>query len=188
MTPEQVDSCLQTLFQNGQVTHPSEDTWQVEIEQVRVLVILSPDLQWLRLLVPVVPQPEAEPFLGELLELNFDHTQHLSYALYQNVLWITFRHAMVTLIERDFKLAIARALELHQEGLNHCFELFTSRKTEEIAIAAKRQGQTLESTLQNLTRLYQEGVMGGLGQTEEERDRFLAAWKGKLEQVWDTID
>ncbi|NJL01164.1 MAG: hypothetical protein HC910_11615 [Spirulinaceae cyanobacterium SM2_1_0] len=188
MTPPEITSTLTALFPMAVVQQPSADTWQVEAPAWRLLVILSEDGSWLRLLLPLVPLSAAQPYLTEFLTENFDFTQEARYAIAQDVLWGVYQHSFPTLTAADFQRAIARLLHLHETGLERGFQQQSDRRLRQIVQAAKQQGQTQAMTLQNLDRFYQEGLLGGLEQTTEERDRTLAAWRDRLASLWDQVE
>lgn len=158
--------------------------WQVETPIYRLLVLLSEDQSWLRMMVPVAPESEAEPFFRELLYSNFDDTGEVRYGLYQSTLWVVFQHALSSLTEEDFAGAIANLTNLQQRGLNDCFDQYADQQVSLIVKAAKQQNLSLEATLQNLDRFYQEGVMGDLDTTPEVREATLTAWRNRLERLW----
>lgn len=184
MKPEEVTQYLAELFTQGAIQQSSPESWQVEVETMRLLVLLSDDRSWLRILAPLASAEEAQPFLEQLLEANFDLTQETRYALQQGALWGMFQHSFNTLTEEDFKSAIARLVVLHQQGLSGSFNQFVELRIQQIIQAAKQQGQSLETTLQNLDRFYEEGLMGDMGQGAAAREEVLAAWRYQLERLW----
>ncbi len=72
--------------------------------------------------------------------------------------------------------------------MSHCFDQYVDKQVIYIIQAAKQQGMTLEMTLQNLDRFYQEGVMGDLDAPPSERESTLSAWQGRLERLWSTVE
>lgn len=186
MTPQDITETLTSLF-GDQVQISPPESWQVEVENLRLLVLLSEDGSWLRSLVTIAPAGEAEPYLKQLLESNFDETQETRYALYSGALWGVFQHSLDSLTMADFEGAIARLLNLQQRGLSELFNQFAEAQIRQIIQAAKLQGQSLEETLQSLTRLYEEGVMGDLESNAAERGRVLGAWRYQLERLWGEI-
>jgi hypothetical protein len=54
--------------------------------------------------------------------------------------------------------------------------------------AAKQQNMTLEMTVQNLDRFYQEGVMGDLDASPVVRAATLDAWRNRLQRLWPTVE
>lgn len=185
MISEEITKILIENFGENAVDHPTEDTWQVDTSGIRLLIILSSDNTLLRLLVPIVPAQTAEPYFEQLLEANFDRTQSVRYAIYQGVLWGVFHDNFQTLTPKDFQDAISQLVYLHQIGLDEAFNLLIETRVRQIIAIAKQQGQSLQATLQNLTRFYEEGMLGGLQQEAQEREQFLAAWKYQLERLWD---
>jgi hypothetical protein len=185
---KEIATILSEYFGADAVEMPTADTWQVDTPQVRLLVILSEDKSWLRLLLPIAPAQEAQSFLEQLLEANFDLTQEVRYALHQDVLWGVFHHSYSSLTAEDFEGAIAQLIALKEKGLDECFNLLIEKRLRQIIQAAKLQGQSLEATLQNLKRMYEEGMLGGLQQDPQERQRFLAAWQYQLERLWPEVD
>lgn len=188
MKPQEIADKLTELFGAAAVQTTQPDAWQVETPQLRLLVLLSQDHSWLRLLIPIAPDQDAQPFLEQLLEANFDDTQETRYALNQNVLWGVFQHNCETLRSEDFSAAIARLVSLRQQGLSSSFNQFADSRIRQIIKAAKQQGQSLEATLQTLDRFYQEGLMGDLDQGTESREQVLAAWQRQLERLWPEVE
>jgi hypothetical protein len=184
MTPQEITDVLKSLFSSS-VEASEPKSWQVELDHVRLLVLLSEDQSWLRSLVSVAPAQEALPYLEQLLEANFDETQETRYALHEGVLWGIFQHSRASLTSEDFKAAIARLLALQQQGLSVSFSRLAETQIRQIVQAAKLQGQSLEATLQTLDRFYQEGVMGEIDQNASQREQVLAAWRYQLERLWD---
>ena len=88
-----------------QIQINAPDAWHVETPEFRLLVLLSKDHSWLRLLVPIVPIQAVEPFLAQILEANFDQTQETRYALHQNLLWGVFQYERATLTEHRLQVS-----------------------------------------------------------------------------------
>lgn len=183
MTPQEITIVLSDLFETVQVKEP--DAWQVEVENLRLLVLLSEDQTWLRSLVTIAPMQDALPFMQQLLEANFDETQETRYAFFQGLLWGVFQHHRESLTPQDFRNAIVRLMNLQQQGLSSVFSSLAENQVRQIIRAAKQQGQTLEATLQTLDRLYEEGVMGDMSQGSAQRERVLEAWRYQLERLWE---
>lgn len=188
MKPSEITIALNEIFGENAVEHKSPDTWQVNTSELRLLALLSSDLSWLRLLVPIAPAAEALPYLEQLLEANFDITQEVHYAISQEVLWGVFQHSCESLTRKDFQSAIVRLVSLYEKGLSESFNQITEERLRQIVTAAKLQGQSLEGTLQNIERFYEEGMLGGLEQDPQEKKQFLAAWKYQLERLWSEVD
>lgn len=184
MTPQEITQTLTTMFGDA-VRIAEPESWQIEGENLRLLVLLSEDQSWLRVLMTIAPAQEAEPFFQQLLEANFDETQETRYALFQGLLWGVFQHSFASLTVEDFQEAILRLVELHQRGLNDSFNQFAETQIRQIIRAAKLQGQSLENTLQTLERFYEEGVMGDINAGAQSRSSFLQAWRYQLERLWD---
>ena len=184
MKPEEITTTLNEVFPTEVVQNPSSDSWQVDTPKLRLLVILSEDKSWLRSLIPIAPAQEASPFLAQILDANFDLTQEVRYAMSQGVLWGVFQHSRESLTQKDFKEAIARLISLKEKGLSDYFNQLVDQRITQIIQAAKLQGQTLEETMQTLDRFYEEGLLGGLEQSPQERERVLAAWRRRLENLW----
>ncbi|HEY9662494.1 MAG TPA: hypothetical protein V6C65_28900 [Allocoleopsis sp.] len=186
MTPQEITASLIERFVEVVEIH-APDSWQVEIQGLRLLVLLSEELSWLRALVTIAPAPEALPFAQQLLEANFDETLETRYAFFQNVLWGVFQHNFLTLTVEDFQQAIERLIDLQQRGLTNSFSQFAETQIRQIIYAAKQQGQSLETTLQNLDRLYEEGVMGDINQSAAQRNEVLNAWRYQLGRLWEEV-
>jgi hypothetical protein len=159
------------------------DAWQVETEAFRLLVLLSEDRSWLRLLVPIVPLSVAQPYFSQILEANFDATQETRYALHQGVLWGVFQYERASLTLPCLEAAVNRLLALQQEGIDPFFNVLVEQQIRQIIQAAKQQGQSLEETMQTLDRFYSEGLMGDMGDNDY-RGQVLDAWRRQLERLW----
>lgn len=188
MKPEQISPFLNTLFPDGIVQQPTPETWQVERPPMRLLLILSADLTWLRVLLPIAPWPEAKMYAEQLLEANFDLTQGTRYAVNQGVLWGVYHHYLESLTEQDLREAIAMLVTLREQGLSESFNQLVEGQLRQIVKVAKMQNQDLETTLKNVERFYAEGILGGIEQSPEERERFLQAWHIQLKRLWQEID
>lgn len=187
MKLEQITANLKEMFGQG-VTMPTPASWQVETESFRLLVLLSEDQSWLRILIPIAPAPEAMPFLSELMQANFDETQECRYALHQNVLWGVFLHPRESLSPADFSSVVQRLISLQNKGLSDSFNQLVESRIRQIILASKLQDQSLESTLQTLDRFYEEGLMGNMEHGAESRDAVLAAWRYQLERLWNEVE
>lgn len=187
MTPEEIASTLTELFDEKVVQAIAPGSWQVETPDFRLLVLLSEDQSWLRVLLPIVSAQAAQPYMQQLLEANFDDTQEVRYALQQGVVWGVFQHSC-DLAASDFTSAIARLISLHQLGLSDFFNQLVESRMRQIIHAAKQQGQSLEATLQTLDRFYEEGILGDLEQGAESREQVLAAWRRRLERLWPEVE
>ena len=188
MKTEEITPILNQIFTIGKIEQESNDTWQIKQDNLRLLVILSEDHSWLRILVPIVSASEAQPFLSQLLAANFEATQEVRYAIEQNVLWGVFFHRLDSLMADDFCSAIALLISLKEKGLADSFQQLIEQRIRQIVKAAKLQGQSLEATFKTLERYYQEGMLGGIDQKPQEREQFLAAWKYQLERFWSEVE
>ncbi|CEJ45670.1 hypothetical protein [Umezakia ovalisporum] len=187
MTPEQIADTLTELFSTAQVTAIAPGSWQVDTSSFRLLVLLSEDNTWLRVLLPIAPIQEAQPFLAQFLEANFDDTQEVRYAFFDTVVWAVYQHNSETLVNQDFVSAIARLVSLFEAGLDHVFHRLTESRIRQIIQTAKQQGQTLQATMQNLERFYAEGLLGEIDQTSAAREQILTAWQRQLERLWNEL-
>lgn len=188
MTPEEIASVLAASFDSTAIQTLAPGSWQVETQGFRLLVLLSDDQSWLRVLLPIVSAEAAQPVYQQLLEANFDDTQEVRYALHQGVVWGVFQHSREGLGENDFSAAIARLIFLHRQGLSGLFNQLIESRIRQVIYAAKQQGQSLEATLQNLDRLYEEGVMGEMESKAADREQVLAAWRYQLERLWSEVE
>jgi hypothetical protein len=195
MTPEEIASTLTNLFNSASVQAiPAESftnapgAWQIATSNFRLLVLLSEDQTWLRVLIPIMSAQTAQPFMEQLLEANFDDTQEVRYGLHQGVVWGVFQHNRESLTIGDFTDAIARLISLNQVGLSEVFSQLVESRLRQIIQAQKQQGQSLEATLQNLERFYDEGILGDLEQGAESREQAIAAWKYQLERLWSQVE
>ncbi len=187
MTPEEIASTLTELFDPAPVQTKAPGSWQVETANFQILILLSDDQSWLRVLIPIVSAQAAQPFIAQLLEANFDDTQEARYALHQGVVWGVFQHSRESLVRSDLTDAIARLISLEQLGLSDFFGQQVESGIRQIIQIAKQQGQSLQATLQNLDRLYEEGVLGDLEQGAESREQVLEAWRRQLERLWPEV-
>ena len=184
MTPEEIAATLTELFDTSAIATTAPGSWQVDTPTFRLLVLLSEDNTWLRVLLPILPIQEAQPFLEQFLEANFDDTQEVRYALYERVIWGVFQHHSGTLVSADLSNAINRLLSLHQARLDNIFNQLVESRIRQIIQAAKQQGQSLQATMQSLDRFYAEGMMGEMNQTSQGREEVLTAWRRQLERLW----
>lgn len=187
MIVQDIDPILASMY-GSQLQTLETGLWQVETDAYRLLVLLSDDRSWLRMMIPIAPASEAMPFLQTLMENNFDDTGEARYGLHQDALWAIFQQGLEGLTQDSFLSALSQLTQLQEQGLSHCFDQYVDKQVTFIIRAAKQQGMTLEMTLQNLDRFYQEGVMGDLDAPSAERDETLAAWQSRLERLWPTIN
>ena len=187
MTPSEITDILKELFGTTTVNVVERGSWQVEMPDFRLLVLLSEDEGWLRLLLPIMTFQEAQPFLEQFLEANFDRTQEVRYALNQGVVWGIFQHSRESLAVEDFKSAVTQLVSLQQAGVDDVFNNLIESRIRRIIATAKIQGQSLEATMQTLNRFYAEGLMGDRDQTPQEREQVLAAWRRRLEELWNEV-
>ncbi|AFY45936.1 protein of unknown function (DUF1821) [Nostoc sp. PCC 7524] len=188
MTPEEIAATLTDLFGTANVEKIAPGSWQIDTPTFRLLILLSEDHSWLRVLLPIVPATEAQPFLAQFLEANFDDTQEVRYALYDGVIWGVYQHHSGSLVSADLSNAIARLVSLHDAGLNDVFNRLLESRVRQIIQAAKQQGQSLQATMQNLERFYAEGLLGEINQTPQAREEVLAAWQRQLERLWHEVN
>ena len=187
MNPEEITSILERYFDSDRIEHKTEDTWQINNDNLCLLVILSADSSWLRLLTPIASVREAQSLLPQLLENNFALTQEVRYAISQGVVWGVFHHRLASLTPEDLESAIAVLVSLAEKGLTDAFNQLIEQRIRQIIQSAKAQGQSLETTYQTLDRFYQEGMLGGVDQDPQQREQFLAAWKFQLERLWSEV-
>ena len=188
MNIAEISPILERLFNPEDIKHDVEEAWQIRNAKIHLLVILSEDFSWLRILTPIASANEAQSLLAQLLEDNFDQTQSVRYALNQDVLWGVFHHSLGSLTPEDLEGAISSLLSLVDKGLSPSFNQLIEKQIIQIIKAAKAQGQSLETTYQTIDRFYQEGVMGGMDQDPAQREQFLAAWKMQLDRLWSEIE
>ncbi|MGI8503281.1 MAG: hypothetical protein ACR2LR_19435 [Hassallia sp.] len=188
MKSDDIALTLADLFGEAAVSAIAPGSWQVETSGFRLLVLLSEDNTWLRVLLPIVPVQEAQPLLEQLLEANFDETQEVRYAVYEGVVWGVFQHNSSTLVNADLKSAIKRLVSLYEAGLDDVFNQLIESRIRQIILAAKQQGQSLQATMQTLERFYAEGLLGEIEQTPEAQAEVIAAWQRQLERLWNEIE
>lgn len=187
MIPYDISQQLSATFSEA-VEQLAPGSWQVDTSDFRLLVLLSDDESWLRILVPIAPAQDAHPFFEQLLEANFDQTQEVRYALQQNVLWAVFQHNVASLTIADFDAVVQRLINLRYQGLDECFNRFVESRVRQIIRVSKQQGQSLEATMQTLEHFYQEGLMGDMEAGAQAREETLAAWRYQLQRLWNEAE
>ncbi|MGL5083391.1 MAG: hypothetical protein ACRC8A_18075 [Microcoleaceae cyanobacterium] len=187
MIPADIHRLLKHQFDSA-MTQVDLTSWQVETSEFRLLVLLSEDQSWLRILVPITPIQDAQEILDRLLEENFDRTLEARYATHQGVIWGVFQHTMESLTSTDFLQAISNLIALHRKGVSELYSDLIEQRILQVIQVAKRQGQSVEETMQTLERFYAEGVMGELSGGAETRNQTLAAWRSQLERLWPEIE
>ena len=183
MTGDEISAALNERFGEACQRMPP-DAWRVEADDWRLIAIASPP--WLKLMTPIVPVAEAEAFLPQMMEANFDDTQEARYALHQEVIWGLFQYDADALGLEQFNTAIDKLQKLKADGVTGFFTRTIESQVGKIITAAKLNGQSLEATLQTLDRFYSEGVMGNMGEVDSQK--ALDAWKYQLERLWPTVD
>jgi hypothetical protein len=186
MTPEEMRSFLTNRF-GATLQVVDEDSYQVETPEYRLLIILSAQQSWVRMLVPIAPAADAMTFVEEFLSANFDATLETRYAMNQGVLWGVWQHSMAGLTPADLTTAIDRSIDLKRVGIDRAFQAFATKQVKAIVSIAKQRGDTMEQTMQTLNRFYAEGVMGDLGATEDIRKEMMMAWQAQLERLWNEV-
>ncbi|MGD1898334.1 MAG: hypothetical protein ACFB16_15430 [Phormidesmis sp.] len=184
MTPDDITAALTAKFGDA-VKQSPPDAWDVETENLRLLVITSDP--WLRRMTPIVPLEEAQSFITQMLEANFDQTKEARYAIHQGIVWGLVQYDLATLTTPLFERAISQLTELNSQGISVFFNRTMEAQIVQIITAAKLQGQTLEDTIRTLDRLYAEGVMGEMGQSDYQQ-KAMNAWRAQLERLWPTVD
>ena len=177
MTPNDIPNVLASLF-GDDVQTLAPGSYQIEKESFRLLVLRSPEQNWLRMMVPIVSLSEA----GAFLEANFDETQEARYAIHQGLIWTVFQHDGASLTESDFRSAIGRLISMFRQGLELVFKRHVEKQIRQIIRAAKQQGQSMEATMKTLERFYSEGVMGDLDTASEGA---VEAWRYQLLRLWE---
>jgi len=170
------------------VATPLPNSWQIATDKFRLLIIVSEDESWLRILTPIAPQENVQSFLDKLLEANFDLTIETRYAIHKDVLWGVFQSNFSTLTVADFSAAIQRLLNLKEQGISKYFKQAIESQICQVIKAAKLQGQSLEKTIQTLERFYAEGLIGEIDMNSEYRAKTLAAWHSQLRRLWSEVE
>lgn len=183
MTGDEISAVLSDRFGEACQKVPP-DAWRVEADDWRLIAIESGP--WLKLMTPIVPVTEAQSFLPQMMEANFDDTQEARYALHQEVIWGIFQYDEAALGVEQFNTAIDKLQKLKADGITGFFTRTIEVQVKKIIEAAKLNGQSLEATIQTLDRFYSEGVMGDMGETDSRK--ALDAWKYQLERLWPTVD
>lgn len=187
MNPNEIPNLLANMFGDS-VKTLAPGSYQIEQEGFRLLVLLSDDQHWLRMLVPIGPISDAMAFLEEFLEANFDETQEARYAVHQGLLWSVFHHSCEGLTTEDCRMAVQRLVSIFKQGLDGVFNRHIEKQIRQIIKAAKLQGQSLEATMQTLERFYSEGVMGDLDSDSTSQNGTIEAWRYQLKRLWDEAE
>lgn len=188
MQATEISPLLIEWFGAEQLEAKPPESWQIQTPQHRLLLLLSASGEWLRVLLPLLPATDVAPFHAQILAANFDATGPVRYALHQNVLWGVFQHDLASLTKMDLQQAIASLFDLAQQGIDPFFEALAESQIRQIVLAAKQRGQSLLETLQMLTHLYEEGVLGDLDTGAEIRRFTLDRWRERLEQLWPDVE
>jgi hypothetical protein len=183
VTPADIQTFLTNRF-GTTLKIVDDESYQVDTLEYRLLIILSAEQSWVRMLVPIAPAADAMTFVEEFLSANFDATLETRYAVNQGVLWGVWQHSVAGLTTEDFNTAIDRSIDLKRVGIDRAFQDFATKQVKAIVTIAKQRGDTLEQTMQTLNRFYAEGVMGDLGATEDIRTEMMTAWQYQLERLW----
>ncbi|MGB7085399.1 MAG: hypothetical protein WBD47_07590 [Phormidesmis sp.] len=185
MTPDDITKALTTRFGEQACQRVSDDAWKVETDGLRLLAIRPGP--WIKLMVPLIPIAEAQPYVSQMLTANFDETQEARYAFHQDVVWGIFQYNMVALGLPQFTSAVDQLLALKANGVSDFFSNMVEAQVTQIIVASKRQGQSLEATLQTLDRFYAEGMMGDMGDSSYQNNA-LASWQRQLERLWPIVE
>ncbi|MEM8502156.1 MAG: hypothetical protein AAF716_03275 [Cyanobacteria bacterium P01_D01_bin.1] len=184
MTPDDLTNALIAKFGEA-AQHSPPDAWQVETDKMRLIAITNPPL--LKLMTPIMPIAEAQSFITQMLEANFDQTGEARYAFHQNVVWGVAQFDFETLTPPLLERAIDRLTEMKSQGADIFFSRVMETQITQIITAAKLQGQSLEDTIKTLDRFYSEGIMGEMGEPEYQ-DKAMTAWRKQLERLWPTVN
>lgn len=183
MNLESLLSHLNSKFETP-LSEAGENFWRHTWDSGELILMLSEDQSWVRMMIPIASMTQAQPFFQELLELNFEETTLVRYAIAHGMLWGVFNHPMETLQVKDIELAFNCLLTLQQQGVTRCFDVHADRQVRLIIQASKRQGLSLKATLQNLERFYREGIIGDLSDSGATIQLTLTRWRDRLERLW----
>lgn len=186
MTPQDIAQSLASRFGEA-CSQPADQVWQIDQPETRLLAILSDDQGWLRLLVPIVPAAEARPLINQILAANFEQTQMARYALHDDVLWGVYQQESAPLTAEQLNRAIDQLLSMKKEGVEPFFNSILETQLRQIIIAAKLQGQSMETTLQTIDRFYAEGMMGDM-KNGSYGEKALDAWRAQLARLWPEVE
>ncbi|MGB3293795.1 MAG: hypothetical protein WBB01_12480 [Phormidesmis sp.] len=186
MTLDDITAALNSRFGDGACQYVPPDAWQVDADGLRLLAI-SPG-SWIKLMTPIMPIAEAQPFIQQMMEANFDQTQEARYAFHQDVVWAVFQYDLAALERPQFDSAVDRLLALNQDGAGVFFSRMVEAQVRQIIVASKRQGKSLEDTLKTLDRFYAEGMMGEMGDRSGYQEQALEAWRRQLSRLWPTVE
>jgi len=109
----------------------------------------------------------AEPF-STATEANFDDTQQTHAPSGSSGV---FQHSRESLVQTDFQM---RSRDLSPYIRRVYLTCLTSwLKVVFVRLSRQQKGQSLEATLQNLDRFYEEGILGDLEQGQIPVNRYL---------------
>ena len=185
MTPDEITKALTDRFGEEACKRVADDAWRVETEGMRLLAVCPG--AWIKLMIPLMPIAEAQSFVAQMMEANFDETQETRYALHQNIVWGIFQYDMAALALPQLESAIDQLLVLKANGVSELFASRVEAQVTQIIVASKKQGQSLEDTLKTLDRFYSEGMMGDMGDASYQSNA-LASWRRQLERLWPTVE
>ena len=186
MTLDDITTALNSRFGEGACQYVPPDAWQVETGGKRLLAI-SPG-SWIKLMTPIMPIAEAQPFLQQMMEANFDQTQEARYAFHQEVVWAVFQYDLAALERPQFDSAVGRLIALNQNGVGIFFSRMVEEQVRQIIVASKQAGKSLEDTLKTLDRFYAEGMMGEMGDQTGYQEQALESWRRQLSRLWPTVE
>ncbi len=186
MAPDEITAALSDHFGSQYCQQIPPDAWQIDKAGQRLLVITSGP--WFKLMTPIMPIAEAQPFIPQMMEANFDKTQEARYAFHQDVVWGIFQYDLAALDTGQFESAISRLLALNADGVDGFFAQMVEAQVTQIIIASKKQGKSLDDTLKTLDRFYAEGMMGDMNSQDGYQKNALSAWQRQLERLWPTVE
>lgn len=186
MAPDEITVALSDRFGSQHCQQIPPDAWQVDKDGQRLLVIISDP--WVKLMIPIVPIAEAQSFIPQMMEANFDQTQEARYAFHQDVVWGIFQYDLAALDAVQFESAISRLSTLNANGVDGFFSQMVETQVTQIIVASKKQGKSLDDTLKTLDRFYAEGMMGDMSSQDGYQQNALSAWRRQLERLWPTVE
>lgn len=185
MTPDNITQALIDRFGSASCQRVSDDVWQVDTTEIRLIAIHSGT--WFKLMIPIMPMAEAQPFVAQMMAENFDQTLQTRYAFHQNVVWGVFQYDLAALDLPQFQSAVDQLLTLKAKGVDELFARLVEVQITDLIKVSKQQGQSLEATMKTLDRFYSEGLMGDMEAAGGYQTEALAAWRRQLERLWPTV-
>ena len=112
MTVEYLAQILQVLDPDATV---QQNTWQLEIGEVLIIVVADPEADRMRAMIPIRAADALTPDdMRRMMQANFDTALDGRYAVAQGVLWATFIHPLKPLEKNQLISGLGQIINLAQ--------------------------------------------------------------------------